>query len=792
MACLLSFQPDNPNYKVVLLVNKDDYYIKPLVLPHVWKDTPEIMDSGVVAPKDLSDSNTTTWFGVTTGGRYAVLTMVRTRADATMLRTGRQVSSADEPKRRRVRMTGLQNQRSSTAGPAVDPATTDDEPPAPPAKKGVTFSQSEPQTNEDEKTDKEKDKEGEGKQEGADGKDSDSEAQSLSTMTSSEQKMSLNEVHKRKPPNHNLFFESNAFVPRSLTIVHREDAKVSKHAAALHQAMSVSFTEQEIEEREKERQAEEGQIPIAPAGSFQEEEKKEGEEQTRPSSAASTSFVGSDSEGAIADSPSMNMNASMTVPPLKGMKKAYKRRPAAIHEDLDSSRNRDFAEYKKTKMLNPVLPLEDRPTTEDLILVGGQHKKMNSKAKKKLQAIREEAMKKERDRRIEECPKHMWELVSKFLGDPRKLPPADYVQRVAQVSRTQNFVNHKFCLVVGDLTEAFFYSSSNRERVVYALTPGEYGLTSSPLLNPDWPKITHSRREFEKLLQGDVHPAEKVEQFFEILGNQKRYAPAELPTTGVGDELEILLSPMFVAHKQIPHYGTRCSTVAIIDSHDITIHHREFVPEKKNKKAKEKDAIPGVPRSSALWHALKNKSKGTPSAKKMARDAKKQLMSGQDEIMSESSSSSDEQNDSEPETEFGYDLLAGVASPDHPHRSVVLVTQMARPEASPQAPAYKKGATGKFGASGGLTESGDESTSPRRGVDSGSKKKDDKKKVAKKTKGKNKKKTETDTAMETSVSVSSVRDIIATNKERERRRSSASRIGAKGLMRRPSTAPPLH
>ena len=78
-------------------------------------------------------------------------------------------------------------------------------------------------------------------------------------------------------------------------------------------------------------------------------------------------------------------------------------------------------------------------------------------AMKKLQAKEEEEKaKKEREKKIEkleELPRAIYELVGKYLYDPNLVSPNEYIQKVAQIGRTTNFVQFKFSLIVGDLKD---------------------------------------------------------------------------------------------------------------------------------------------------------------------------------------------------------------------------------------------------------------------------------------------------------------------------------------------------
>lgn len=60
----------HPEYKLVLLANRDEFYERPTAHAQLWED-----DSGIVGGRDLKDGGT--WMGVTEKGRYAVITNYR-------------------------------------------------------------------------------------------------------------------------------------------------------------------------------------------------------------------------------------------------------------------------------------------------------------------------------------------------------------------------------------------------------------------------------------------------------------------------------------------------------------------------------------------------------------------------------------------------------------------------------------------------------------------------------------------------------------------------------------------
>jgi uncharacterized protein with NRDE domain len=66
-----------------------------------------------------------------------------------------------------------------------------------------------------------------------------------------------------------------------------------------------------------------------------------------------------------------------------------------------------------------------------------------------------------------------------------------------------------------------------------------------------------------------------LEPLFAALANTHVAADAELPDTGVGTELERRLSASFIVG---PDYGTRCTTVVLVERDAIHFHERRFGP----------------------------------------------------------------------------------------------------------------------------------------------------------------------------------------------------------------------
>lgn len=141
-------------------------------------------------------------------------------------------------------------------------------------------------------------------------------------------------------------------------------------------------------------------------------------------------------------------------------------------------------------------------------------------------------------------------LVKNYLsGDA---DPGEYLNRLHQAADHFNGYN----LLTGTPESLHYYS--NRDGAPRALTPGVYGI-SNHLLDTNWPKVSTGRQRFEELLQAD---AITVDVLMELLADRTQADPEALPDTGVGEEWEQVLSPIFI---ETPAYGTRSSSVVLID-----------------------------------------------------------------------------------------------------------------------------------------------------------------------------------------------------------------------------------
>src|SRR5262245_48111156 len=112
-----------------------------------------------------------------------------------------------------------------------------------------------------------------------------------------------------------------------------------------------------------------------------------------------------------------------------------------------------------------------------------------------------------------------------------------------------------FNLIAGTRSELFYYS--NRGAQVTTLPPGAHGL-SNHLLNTPWPKVQRARQALVALANS---PEDAVAAgLFALLADDSLAPDHVLPDTGIGVELERVLSTAFI---RTADYGTRCSTVLL-------------------------------------------------------------------------------------------------------------------------------------------------------------------------------------------------------------------------------------
>lgn len=117
---------------------------------------------------------------------------------------------------------------------------------------------------------------------------------------------------------------------------------------------------------------------------------------------------------------------------------------------------------------------------------------------------------------------------------------------------------------------------TNKKSYSQTLKKGIYTLSNADLYT-SWPKTACLSKDMKKLM--NQNKKELIEGLFHSLSRASYWPEGTLPDTGIGKELEKKLSPAFVSMEE---YGTRCSTVILIDNHNVaTFIERSFRPQKK-------------------------------------------------------------------------------------------------------------------------------------------------------------------------------------------------------------------
>ena len=148
---------------------------------------------------------------------------------------------------------------------------------------------------------------------------------------------------------------------------------------------------------------------------------------------------------------------------------------------------------------------------------------------------------------------------------------SEYSQEVEKVSDEYTGFN----LLVGDFGNdgnelAYF---SNRGDEIKMLNTGFYGL-SNHLLDAPWQKVLRGKKSFSEIISNESEIS--LTSLFNILQNKTFAKDEDLPNTGIGNERERILSPMFI---ETPIYGTRCSTVLLIgNDNSVTFAEKSYHP----------------------------------------------------------------------------------------------------------------------------------------------------------------------------------------------------------------------
>lgn len=151
------------------------------------------------------------------------------------------------------------------------------------------------------------------------------------------------------------------------------------------------------------------------------------------------------------------------------------------------------------------------------------------------------------------------ELIPRFLGASSGAAGGGSAAQffAALASAAQEYSG--FNLLLAD-RDSLWYGSNRATPFARALSPGVYGLANE-LLDAPWPKLARVRAGFAAWLRAP--PAASAQELFALLADRTPADGALQPDArGLPREWQQALSAPFVLH---PEYGTRCSTVLLIE-----------------------------------------------------------------------------------------------------------------------------------------------------------------------------------------------------------------------------------
>ncbi len=130
-----------------------------------------------------------------------------------------------------------------------------------------------------------------------------------------------------------------------------------------------------------------------------------------------------------------------------------------------------------------------------------------------------------------------------------------------------------FNLLAGSADELLF--CTNARGGVQHLNPGMFTLSNDSLDTP-WPKSELARARLGHAIESEELDSEAL---LSVLGSRETFPDHLLPDTGLGIEMERSLSSPFIVG---PSYGTRCTTVLLIDNKgNVEFAEQNFVQGKK-------------------------------------------------------------------------------------------------------------------------------------------------------------------------------------------------------------------
>ena len=127
-----------------------------------------------------------------------------------------------------------------------------------------------------------------------------------------------------------------------------------------------------------------------------------------------------------------------------------------------------------------------------------------------------------------------------------------------KMTRLKNQIHHYagFNFLAGNADQIFYLNNISGD--VQSVSRGIHGI-SNAFLDTPWPKVKAAKSAFEDAIIPAVIDHEAV---FKLLQNSDPFPQEKLPDTGLSQEMEKAVSPIFIKTED---YGTRCSTLLTIN-----------------------------------------------------------------------------------------------------------------------------------------------------------------------------------------------------------------------------------
>ncbi len=139
--------------------------------------------------------------------------------------------------------------------------------------------------------------------------------------------------------------------------------------------------------------------------------------------------------------------------------------------------------------------------------------------------------------------------------------PSTVLDAIAADAGRYNGFNLLAARWTGGAAGLWILSSPNDGRV-RAVEPGVHSLSNARLDTP-WPKVDRAKVALEAALADGPTVYDLVGRSFALLADETIAADDRLPSTGIALDVERALSAAFI---RMPGYGTRASTVLIVDA----------------------------------------------------------------------------------------------------------------------------------------------------------------------------------------------------------------------------------